>query len=72
MRRKSFQVGENTLNPQGATLTDTCDTIDFGKEEVFTLTEMVAAIQGLKSGKVLGKEKIRPEMLKALNGEGER
>ena len=32
------------------------------------LTEEAAAIQGLKSGKAAGKDKTRPEMLKALNG----
>ena len=31
-----------------ATSTDTCDTIDFGEEEVFTLTKVAAAIRGLK------------------------
>ena len=48
------------------------DTIDFGKEEVFTLTEVTAAIRGLKSGKAAGEEEIRPEMLKALNEKGVR
>ena len=52
-----------------ATPTDTCDTIDFGKEEVFTSTEVAAAIRGLKSGNAAGKDEIRPEMLKAFNGE---
>ena len=45
-RRKSFYNGENTLkiflNPVRATRTDICDTIDFWKEEVFTLTEVAA------------------------------
>ena len=63
---------ENLLNQVKATPTDTCDTIDFGKEEIFTLKEVVAAIQGLKSGKAAGKDKIRSKMLKALNGEGVR
>ena len=42
------------LNSVGAASTDTCDTIDFGKEEVFILTEMAASIRGLKSGKAPG------------------
>ena len=60
------------LNPVRATPTDTCDTIDFGKEEIFSLTKVAAVIRGLKSGKVAGEGKIRSEMLKVLNGEGER
>ena len=55
------------LNPVRATPTDTCDTIDFGNEEVFTLTKVAAAIRGLKSEKAAGEDEIRPEMLKALN-----
>ena len=63
---------EDLLNPVRATPIDTCDTTDFGKEEVFTLTEVVAVIRVLKSGKVAGEDKIRPEMLKTLNREGVR
>ena len=63
---------ENLLYPIRATPTDTCDTIDFGKEEVFTFTEVAAVIRELKSGKVADEDEIRPEMLKALNGEGMR
>ena len=33
---------EDLLNPVKATPTDTCDTINFGKEKVFTLIEVVA------------------------------
>ena len=61
---------EDLLNPVRATPTDTCDTIDFRKEEVFTLTEVAAAIRGLKSRKAAGEDEIRPKMLKALNEEG--
>ena len=64
--RKYF---EDLLNPVKEAPTDTCDTTDLGKEEVFTLTEEAAAIRGLKSGKAAGKDKIRPEMLQALNRE---
>ena len=35
---------EDLLNPVRATITDTCDTIDFWKDQVFTLTEVAAAI----------------------------
>ena len=56
------------FNPVRATSTDTCDTIVVGKEKVFTLTEVAAAIRRLKYEKAAGEDKIRPEMLKALNG----
>ena len=60
---------ENEIfSPVRATSTDTCDTIDFGKEEVFTLTEVAPTIRGLKSGKAAVEDEIQPEMLKALNG----
>ena len=53
---------EDLLNPVRATPIDTCDTDDYGKEEVFTLTEMTTAIRGWKSGKAAGEVEIRPEM----------
>ena len=46
--------------------------IDFETEGVFTLTEVAAATRGLQSGKAVGEDKIRPEKLKELNGEGVR
>ena len=61
---------EDLLNPARVTPTDTYNTIDFGKEEVFTSTEVAAAIRGLKSGKAAVEDEIRPEMFKAFNGEG--
>ena len=61
---------KDLLNPIRATFTDKCNEIDFGKKEVFTLMEVTTAIRGLKSRKTAGKDEIRPEMLKALNGEG--
>ena len=57
------------LNPVRATPTDTCQTIDFQKKEVFTLTKVAAAIRGLKFRKAAGEDEIRLEMLKALNKE---
>ena len=56
------------LNSVRATPTDTCDTIDFEKEEVFISTKVAAAMQGLKSKKAAGEDEIRLEMLKAING----
>ena len=46
----------------------------FGKQSiladhVFTAAEVVTAINGIKSRKAVGKDEIRPEMLKALTGE---
>ena len=58
---------KNLLNPVRTTPTDTPNTIDFGKKEVFTLTEVTATERGLKSGKTAGEDKIRPKMLKELN-----
>ena len=42
----------------------------FGEEDVFTASEVATAIKRIKSGKAAGKNEIRPEMLKALTGEG--
>ena len=62
MKRKSFYDKENAiedlLNPVRATLTETCDSIEFGKEENFIMTEEAAAIPELKSGEVAGENKI--------------
>ena len=54
---------EDLLNPKRTTSigTDTINTTDFGKKEVFTLTKMAAAIRGLESGYASGEDAIRPE-----------
>ena len=41
-----------------------------GEDEVFTAADVATAIKGIKSGKAAGEDEIRPEMLKALTGEG--
>ena len=58
---------EDLLNPARATPTDTCGSIDFGKEKVFTLTEVTATIRGLQSEKPADENEIRPEIWKPLN-----
>ena len=44
--------------------------MDENEEEVFTAAEVAMTIKGIKSGKAAGEDEIRPEMLKALTGEG--
>ena len=60
------------MNPLRATPIDTCDMIDFVKEEVFALIEVTAATLGLIPGNAAGEDDTRPERLKALNGGGVR
>ena len=40
------------------------------EDDVFTAAEVATEIKGIKSGKAAGGDEIRPEMLKALTGEG--
>ena len=49
-----FFMALNICTPTG-----TCDGIDFGKKEVFTLTEVTAVIRRLKSGKAADEDELR-------------
>ena len=61
---------EDLLNPVKASTRDTHKVTLLGEEEVFTAAEVAMAIKGINSGKAAGEDEIRPEMLKALTGEG--
>ena len=61
---------EDLLNPVKALTRDTHKVTHLGEQEVFTSAELATANKGIKSGKVAGKNEIRPEMLKVLTGEG--
>ena len=65
--REYFQV---LLNPVTASTRDTQKVTYVGEEKVFTAAEVSTAIKGIKPEKATGKDEIRPEMLKALTGEG--
>ena len=58
---------EDILNPVKAPTRDTHEVTQLGEKEVFTAAEVATAIKGIKSA---GDDEIRPEMLKALTGEG--
>ena len=58
------------MNPVKASTRDTHEVTHLGEDEVFTAAEVATAIKAIKSGKAAGEDEIRPEMLKALTGEG--
>ena len=61
---------EGLLNPVKASTRDTHKVTHLGEDEVFTAAEVATAIKGIKSRKAAGEDEIKPEMLKALIGEG--
>ena len=58
------------MNPVEASTRDTPKVTHPREEEVFTEAKVATAIKGIKSAKAAGEDEIRPEMLKALTGEG--
>ena len=61
---------EDLLNPVKASTRDTHEVTQLGEEEVYSVADVATSIKGIKSGKAAGEDEIRPEMLKALTGEG--
>ena len=61
---------EDISNLVKASTRETQEVIHLGEEEVFVAAEVATAVKRIKSGKAADEDKIRPEMLKALTGEG--
>ena len=61
---------EDLLNPVKALTRDTDKVTHLGEEEIFIAAKVATAIKGIKSEKAAGEDGIKPEMLKALTGEG--
>ena len=58
------------MNPVKASTRDTHKVTHLGEEEVFTAAQVAKETKGIKSGKATAEDEIRPEILKALTGEG--
>ena len=61
---------EDPLNPARALTRNIHEVEHLREEKVFTAAEVATAIKEIKSAKDAGEDEIRPEMLKALTGEG--
>ena len=66
-KRKCF---EDPLNPVMASIRDTHEVTDLEEEKIFTAAEVATASKEIKFGNAAGEDEIRPEVLKALTGEG--
>ena len=58
------------MNPAKGSTRGSQEVTHLGEGEVFTEVEVATATKRIKSGKAAGEDEIRPEMLKALTGEG--
>ena len=67
---RSGEYFEDLLNPVKASIRYTREVRHLGEEKVFTAAKVATAIKEIKFEKAAGKDEIRPEMLKALTGEG--
>ena len=58
------------MNPVKASTRDTHEVTHLREDEVFIAAEVATAVKETKSEKAAGENENRPEMLKALTGEG--